>query len=349
MDIPVTVLLPCLNPDNRLTLLVRELFELGIGDFIIVDDGSDSEHSSPFEALKELPYCTILNHPKNRGKGAALKTGFSHFLLSNTKNIGVVTADGDSQHKAKDIIACANQLLQAPDLLILGVRDFTQANIPPRSRYGNRLTSFIFKLTCGISVSDTQTGLRGIGRKNLPPLLLLSGERFEYETNMLLEAKRRAIPIKEVCIQTVYEGDNSGSHFNPFVDSLRIYRLIFAFSLSSAVGWVVDISLFALFNLLFTAMPPEWRLLFSTLLARIGSSAANFLLNRNAVFSSRGDAKASFFRYYGVCIIQTLISWCCVWLLSMIFVGAEIAVKIAVDLLLFFISFRIQRDWVFKQ
>lgn len=344
----ITVILPSLNPNEGLAELVRELTALGFCRFIVVNDGSDQAHKAPFEQLEAIHGCTVLHHSENRGKGAALKTAFAYFLANDNENIGVITADGDGQHKAEDILACAHALTASPESLILGVRSFKGADIPPRSRYGNRFTSFVFKAACGISVSDTQTGLRGIGRENIPSLLALSGERFEYETNMLLETKRINITIKEVPIQTVYEGDNKGSHFNPLKDSLRIYRLIFGFMLSSLAGFIVDISLFALLSFILRELPLEWRTFWCTITARLGSSIVNYILNRNAVFSSKSKKAASFIKYYSLCIVQMLVSWIGVWLLSSLLGGFEVGAKLAVDIALFFISFQLQRDWVFK-
>lgn len=118
--------------------------------------------------------------------------------------------------------------------MILGCRQFDDKEIPLRSRFGNKLTRQMIRLLCGIHVSDTQTGLRG-----LPTPLIrehfanVKGERFEYEMNMLIAAKEYQIPIEEFPIQTIYLANNESSHFNPFIDSIRIYKVFFKFMLSS--------------------------------------------------------------------------------------------------------------------
>lgn len=141
-------------------------------------------------------------------------------------------------------LACAQVLCAIPQNLILGVRDFSGPEVPARSRRGNRITSFVFRAFCGIRISDTQTGLRAIPAAYLPRLVEVEGDRFEYETNMLLALKRAQIKWTEVPIRTVYIEENQTSHFRPIVDSFRIYKLILKFILSSCAGSLVDIGVF---------------------------------------------------------------------------------------------------------
>ena len=102
----VSVIIPSLNPDEKLKQVVGGLIEKGFNDIVIVNDGSDTEHMEPFETLKSYPQCTILTHEVNMGKGKALKDAFL-FVWENRKEIaGVITVDGDNQHGINDIINC---------------------------------------------------------------------------------------------------------------------------------------------------------------------------------------------------------------------------------------------------
>ncbi len=71
-----------------------------------------------------------------------------------------MTVDGDNQHKAEDILNCCNKMIEYKDKVILGVRDFSGDDVPPKSKFGNNMTSFVFKFVCGLNISDTQTGLQ---------------------------------------------------------------------------------------------------------------------------------------------------------------------------------------------
>lgn len=140
-------------------------------------------------------------------------------------------------------MACVRQMLERKQV-VLGCRDFSLPEVPPRSLMGNRITCAVFKIFCGMNISDTQTGLRAIPMEYLAALTAVSGERYEYETNMLLALKDQGIPYGEVKIRTIYLDDNRGSHFHTVRDSWRIYKLIlarfFRYTLSSLLCAVVD-------------------------------------------------------------------------------------------------------------
>lgn len=224
-----TLIIPSLDPDEKLTDTVKKALDAGIDDIILVDDGSSPECRKRFVELEPHPCVTVLTHKVNMGKGAALKTAFSYFLENRKDRSGVVTADGDGQHATEDIIACADEMRSKSPAIVLGCRDFSLPDVPKRSRFGNSLTSNVFRVLCGMRVSDTQTGLRAIPKEYLPAVIKAEGSRYEYETNMLLIINMLKIPFREVTIQTVYIDENSSSHFRPVRDSLRVYGIIFKF------------------------------------------------------------------------------------------------------------------------
>ena len=121
------------------------------------------------------------------GKGRALKDGLKYFLNLENKDdfVGIITADCDGQHLIKDINKLYNEMQNTDKALFLGTRNFSEDKIPPKSKFGNRVTSNIFKLLYGTRISDTQTGLRGISSSLIEAFSNVSGERYEYETNIL--------------------------------------------------------------------------------------------------------------------------------------------------------------------
>ena len=225
------VVLPSLDPDYKFQSVVRELVEAGFRNIVIVDDGSDEEHQKWFEEAAQYPQCTVLHHGVNKGKGRALKTAFEYVLKNLPELGGVVTIDGDGQHKTADIIACADRMLAVGEKVIIGCRDFDQPGVPPRSVAGNKTTSRMFRILFGIKLSDTQTGLRAIPISVLPEFVKMEGERFEYETNMLLQMKRKGIGFLEKSIETVYDPDDYSSHYNAVKDSWRIFKVMMKFKL----------------------------------------------------------------------------------------------------------------------
>ncbi len=346
-----SVLLPSYNPCQKLLDTLKALINEGFDDIILVDDGSRADCQRYFEEAQLLPEVTVLHHEVNKGKGRALKTGFDYFLKNRPDCIGVVTTDDDGQHAPDDVISCT-QLMETSGKAVFGARDFTQPDVPPKSRFGNRMTSFVFRTFCGIKITDTQTGLRAFPREYMRLLLETDGERFEYETNVLLEMHRNNLAFEEKQIKTVYIDNNSETHFNPLKDSLKIYGVIIKFMLSSGLSSIIDIVVFTLINMLIPLdFDEKQRVLLATFGARLVSSLFNFFANRTRVFKSTEGLGATMLRYYILCVIQTACSYGIVYLLTAIIPDnlriLDSLIKIIVDVILFFISFGIQRDWVF--
>lgn len=350
----VTLVIPSLDPDDKLVITVEEAIANGFSDIILIDDGSHEENKKYFRELDSHPEVTLLTHEVNRGKGAALKTAFSYFLENRSNSLGVITADGDGQHRISDIFAAAREMTNGTPAVILGCRDFSLPHVPSRSRFGNKATSLVFRLFCGMKISDTQTGLRAIPREFLPTLITAKGTRYEYETNMLLMMSSYSIPYREVKIETVYYDNNEKSHFRPIRDSIRVYGLIFKYAISSIASSVVDLSaFFILSHTIFYHGTPE-HIFFATFFARVISVIVNFSLNKKLVFDSRGGVGKTFFRYVCLAVPIMLSSAALVYVLSHlnIFHGIDAfiktLIKLPVDVFLFLISFRVQQKWVFS-
>ena len=222
----VAVVLPSLNPDHRFKAVAEGLIRAGVRHIVIVDDGSDAEHRRWFDEFRESEVCHVLVHEVNKGKGRALKDAFSYVHENLPELRGVVTIDGDGQHLLGDIIACGERMLAEGDKVVMGCRDFSHPDVPPRSVAGNRTTAAMFRLIFGIRITDTQTGLRAIPAQFLERFADIEGERFEYETNMLLQMKRMRIAFVEQPIETVYDKEEYSSHYNALKDSWRIFKIM---------------------------------------------------------------------------------------------------------------------------
>lgn len=340
-----TILIPAYQPDKHMVDLVKELAGLGMSHILIVDDGSDeSTHAYFFQA--EMYGATILHHDRNLGKGAAIKTGIRAAKAMYPSDPGVVTADADGQHLPSDIQRIALAIEHHPDHLILGVRRFSGEEVPWKSRYGNRITAAFFRLSTGMKVSDTQTGLRGIPRSLYDLALSTEGDRYEYEMHFLEDAVKAA-PLFQLSITTVYEDNNRGSHFRPVRDSIRVYSRPLRFVTSSLSCSVLDL---LLFWILLQFLPPESAaaITVATVVARIASSVLNFTLNQFWCFKSREKVARSSIRYIILMLIQMSMSAGLVTLLTTI-LPAAVAAKIIVDVILSVFSYYVQKHWVFKR
>lgn len=210
------VLIPSYNPQDVLINLVRELHTGGM-EVLVVNDGSSDEYKRIFDRVRE--YAEVIGYENNRGKGYALKTGIRH-LAGKPGTDGFVTADGDGQHSVCDIIKTA-RILESEKTIVLGTRNLSK-DIPRRSRIGNDMSKLTYTLVTGRYLSDNQSGLRGFTADMADWLLAVEGNHYEYEMNVLVKAALMGCPIIEVPIQTIYENNNSASHFKPLLDTVRI-------------------------------------------------------------------------------------------------------------------------------
>ena len=354
----VAVVLPSLNPDHRFKAVVDGLIEAGFQNIVAVDDGSDEEHKHWFDALRQSPVGHVLVHEVNKGKGRALKDAFRYVHEELPQLRGVVTIDGDGQHLLGDIIACADRMLAEGDKVVMGCRDFSHPDVPPRSVAGNRFTAAMFRLCYGIRITDTQTGLRAIPAQFLERFADIEGERFEYETNMLLQMKRMGIAFVEQPIETVYDKEEYSSHYNALKDSWRIFKVMAKFLASSVAAFLIDtLALYILLKL----FGSSWGVLAPTIaltIARLISSFVNFNANKSFVFQSKGFYKRAMLRYYILCVLQYAVNAVLLTGLTAlasraaghtISAGLTTLIHIAVMTLLFFISYPIQREWVFSE
>ncbi len=334
------VLIPAYKPDERLVELVSELMGQGL-PVMLVDDGGQEKYAGIFERCRELG-AQVAVHCVNMGKGRALKTGINAALLAWPDLRGIVTADADGQHTPADILRLIEAMNGHPDTLILGSREFT-GDVPFKSRWGNRITRFVYALASGVHVRDTQTGLRALPRCALEEMMRIDGERYEYEMNVLLKLRDMHLGVFEVPIETIYIDDNAGSHFNPVRDAFRIYMVIFKYLFSSATSFAVDYGLYWLCLGVMKLSP-----LLSYALARLVSSQVNYHLNKHTVFSNRGG-KNAMIKYYALALVQGLIGAGLVQAIPTVLPVSPAIVKIPVDLALFAISYVIQRDYVFDK
>lgn len=367
----ISVILPSYKPDEKLIDTVISLENAGFEDIIVVDDGGGEKYNSYFDELRSHSSCTVLVHEINRGKGAALKTAMKWYS-ENRDGLGVVTADGDGQHCAGDILAVCEEMRKT-NAVVLGVRDFSAPDVPWRSRFGNCCTSAVFKIFVGLRISDTQTGLRAIPSSLISLMLAVSGDRYEYETNVLLQLRKSNLTYSEVKITTVYIDDNATSHFRPFRDSAKIYLLIFKYLFTSAfirflgssmICYALDWVLFTLMHywlikhfgetsILATAVP--------MVSARIVSSFLNFCINRRIFDQGDGNVGWVMCKYYILAVCLLLTSTLSVHFISLGLssltqitecINAEWLqplLKLPVDFLLYIVSYNIQKKIVFKK
>ena len=346
-----TIIIPALNPDYKLIKLVENLKNKGFNHIIIIDDGSGYEYAEIFEKLTLHYKCDLIRHPENFGKGMALKRGLEYALNTYPEDIGCITVDADGQHAITDVIRISKALMYQGNTLILGVRKFGD-HTPFKSKFGNYFTAALFRIMTRRVINDTQTGLRGIPKELISTFVTVSGSRYEYEINVLLEAVKRQIPFYEVEIETIFLDENKGSHFRAISDSIRIIREILSFALSGGLSAIIDVVGFAILSQIFLVN----HLFIANIIARMISGIFNFMMNQNIVFESKEHPKDKFkgksqnaaIKYGILFMVQLIISSTLVSVLSSI-TGMPILTKLLTDFTLFFLSYYIQKHFVFRR
>jgi putative flippase GtrA len=308
---------------------------------VVVDDGSDAVCDTLFRAVDRHANVTVLRHAVNLGKGQALKTGFNHVLLAHPGAPGVVTADADGQHLPKDIASVASALVAEPHHLWLGCRSFS-GEVPLRSMIGNRVTKLVFKAVFGQGVSDTQTGLRGVPMALVPALLRSPAQRYEFEMEMFVLAKQAGVALREVPIETVYIDGNRMSHFNPLLDSLRIYFVLVRFSALALTSAALD---FVLFSGMFALTQ---NVLISIAVARVFSGMYNFFGGKRWVFRSQAATGREAVKYVALALVLMGLSYCTITTLVGLLKFNVLAAKVLGEGLLFLLSFSVQNQFVFR-
>lgn len=212
------VIIPVYNHAQRIKTVIRQALALGF-PVIVVDDGSTDKTA---EILKTISGITVVRHPVNQGKGAALLSGFAEAAKRNCA--WVLTIDGDGQHRPEDApsLLKAQQAAKEAKVIVVGSRmGMAGENVPWTSRFGRGFSNFWVWVSGGPRITDSQSGFR---LYPLPESLHLgtTARRYQFEVEILVRAKRQGIDTIEAPVQVVYQPKGERiSHFRPWPDFKR--------------------------------------------------------------------------------------------------------------------------------
>ena len=213
------VLLPTYNNKGTLADIVSRIRAIAGPHMLVVDDGSTDGSR---ELLASVSGIEVLRNEPNQGKGHSLRRGFKHLLDKGYTH--AITIDSDGQHAPEDIERFVEVIEQRPGTMVMGDRNMAQAGIPGRSSFGNKFSSFWFKVETGITLPDTQTGYRCYPLEEVTQLLTFT-HRFEYEIESIVRLAWRDVPFATVPVSVRYDFPERVSHFRPVIDFARISAL----------------------------------------------------------------------------------------------------------------------------
>jgi glycosyltransferase involved in cell wall biosynthesis len=189
---------------------------------VVVDDGSSDDTVARLAGLG----VTVLRHEVNRGKAAALCSGFERALVDGID--AVITLDGDAQHRPEDIPRLIAAAEQFPDSIVIGSRLANGVAFPKNRYYANCTASFWISWAAGYRILDSQSGFR-LYPASLLRRLSLPHDRahgFVFESEVLIEAARLGVQSESIPIEAIYAPQARPSHFRSVLDVLRITRMV---------------------------------------------------------------------------------------------------------------------------
>lgn len=209
------VIIPLYNHEHGVVGVVKKALKLNLPVFVIDDGSTDSS----YEKIRDYPGIKLLRHAENRGKGAALITGFTEAEKTADWAISI---DADGQHDPQDALDMMAAIPKNERPLVVGTRQgMVGKKAPWTSRFGRKFSNFWVVLSGGPRMADSQSGFRIYP---LPEALKLNvaARRYQFEVEILVKAEWEKRPVIEVPINVSYApGKERISHFRPFIDFLR--------------------------------------------------------------------------------------------------------------------------------
>ena len=334
------IMIPSYEPDPRLVELTQRLSNDGF-DILIINDGSDESYNPIFEKAKQ--YAQLEGYKINRGKGEAMKYGYSIIAEDYKEAEYIITCDGDGQHSPRDVNRIYEKL-KATDELVFGVRYFGK-EVPLRSKFGNYVSRLIRTTLTKQYISDDQCGLRGFPIRYLEDLIALEGSRYEYEMNQIVVFQLKHYSIVQLPIEVIYENGNPTSHFKVFKDTGRIHHAIFKHAwlpLSLVLMSLTMMYLMLMPNKIGNCVPPVWAYILSVYPMYFFSIGTQSLLYQTKNFPKRLLRETISFTlkvFMGCCLVLILDD-----LLNMnVFVALALALFLSNFIYNFFITFILGR------
>jgi glycosyltransferase involved in cell wall biosynthesis len=212
--VKLVAMIPALNAEQTLGPVVDSALQY-VQPVLVIDDGSRDRTGEVARAHGAI----VVRHEVNRGKGAALKTGFAWALANGFD--GAITLDADGQHLPSELPKFLRAAEEMQADLIIGGRAHLFAGMLPRRRNANRFSAWCISIASGVRVSDSQSGFRFYSARVLRELPLRT-DGFDLESEVIVRAGRRGLKILTIPIDLGFVDGIATSHYKPLLDTLRI-------------------------------------------------------------------------------------------------------------------------------
>ena len=357
MEHSCVLVIPALNPPYSFVEYAASLKEAGFSRILVINDGSRTDRLPVFMKLERMG-CIILRHEQNQGQGAALKTGFRYYMEHfREKSDGIITLNTDRMVPVGDVLKVASSLHNEQRMgsyaLVMGTRDFYSRRVTDYDFNMNKVMRLLYHMLMGVHLEDPLSGIFGIPDLRVQQCLDIPGDGYAYTTSLTMSFEKVGflqVPIAYSAMDPEAEGK-----FRKGLDTVWILFTIFKkfilYSITSVTASIVDLIMFGIFTgIVFQGN--ALAIIYGTVLARVISASVNYLLTKNFVFHFKSDAAQTQAKSAGMFMalsaVQCILSAISVYVLKLLLRGNAVGIKAFVDMFLFFVSYKVQHKYIFK-
>ncbi len=357
MESNAVIVIPALNPPSSFAAYCEDLTREGFHNIIVVNDGSRTDKLPVFYKLERLGV-TVISHAQNRGQGAALRTGFKYYLDHFQGQMdGVITLNADRQIPAADVVRVASSLHNEQEMgsfaLVTGTRSLEGKNVTDYDYNMGGVMKLLYHMLMGVRLNDPLSGVFGIPDLRVRQCLDITGDGYSYATSLTMSFEK--IGFLQVPISYANLEEGAEPSFRKVPDTIRILYTIFKkfilYSITSVFASILDVIMFGIFtSVTFRGNPMA--IIYGTVCARLISASANYLLTKRFVFHFKSDSAQTTTKSAGAFFILTAMQCICsaliVSAMKALLGGNAVGIKVVVDTTLFFVSYKIQHKYIFK-
>lgn len=356
MEQRAVIVIPAYNPPSAFVQYCTALAENGFDRIVVVDDGSRTDKLPIFMKLERLG-CIILRHESNRGQGAALKTGFDYYQNHFAgQSDGIITLSADRFTRADDVGKIASSLHNEQQMgsyaLVAGTRNLDGRLVTDYDYRMGSIMKTLYHMLMGVKLNDPLAVVLGIPDIRVAQCQAVPGDGYSYVTAMTMSFEK--IGFLQVPVEYTLQEADAQKSFRRWDTLSILYTIVKKFilySITSVAASILDLLMFGIFTgITFRGM--AMAIIYGTVCARLISASANYLLTKHFVFQFKSDAAQKSARSAGeflaLSVAQCLCSALLVSGLKIVMGGSAVGIKVLVDMTLFFLSYKIQHKYIFK-
>ena len=357
MESNAVIVIPALNPPSSFVSYAEALRREGFSRIVVVNDGSRTDKLPVFFKLKRLGV-TVVDHPHNRGQGAALRTGFHYYLDHfQGQSDGAIALNADRQIPPSDVVRIASSLHNEQAMgsfaLVVGTRNLEGKNVTDYDYNMGGVMKLLYHMLMGVRLNDPLSGVFGIPDLRVRQCLEIGSDGYAYATSMTMSFEKIGFLQVPVSYANYEEGVEPA--FRKIPDTIRILYTIFkkfiVYSITSVGASILDVIMFGIFHSI-TFRGNPMAIIYSTICARVISASVNYLLTKHFVFHFKSDSAQETTKSAGAFFVLTAMQCICsaliVSAMKMLLGGSAVGIKVIVDTTLFFVSYKIQHKYIFK-